>query len=67
MRHSYELYLGPEKVPYKLRQCDMDGNPVGYYMSVAEAAEQTGINKLYIHAVLCGKQKSAGGFKWYRQ
>lgn len=41
------------------------GKIIGYYDSVAEASEKTGIDRADIQCV-CNLDKTAGGFKWER-
>lgn len=43
-----------------------DGYIIDWYDSVAEAADESGINESSIRACLKGKRSSAGEYEWYR-
>ena len=46
---------------------DKDGNTVGWFASSRDAERKTGICARNIRAVLGGKRKHAGGYRWIRQ
>ena len=46
---------------------DKDGNTVGWFASSYDAERKTGICARNIRAVLEGKRKHAGGYRWIRQ
>lgn len=54
------------KAKYKkaLIQYDLEGNEVARYSSVTEAAEALGLNKAQLSAVLAGRNRTAGGYRW---
>ena len=45
-------------------QMDLEGNPVGEYISIAQAARTLGISRRSLSCAVWGAQKTAGGFKW---
>ena len=45
-------------------QKDLEGNIIGTYFSMHEAARKTGVNRNCIKACLIGKQQSSKGFLW---
>lgn len=47
-------------------QTEKDGNIVGEYETIKEAAKATGISNISISQCLNGRSKSAGGFIWKR-
>jgi len=49
-----------------LNQYDLDGNKVGSFLSVRDAAYKTGISKYLIRDVLVGKQRKTHGFVFKR-
>lgn len=46
---------------------DKDGNTVGWFASSHDAERKTGICARNIRAVLEGKRKHAGGYRWIKQ
>lgn len=46
-------------------QTDLQGKYIKEYFSVLEAQKQTGVGESCIRAVTYGRQKTAGGYKWY--
>ena len=46
---------------------DKDGNTVGWFASSHDAERKTGICARNIRAVIEGKRKHAGGYRWIRQ
>jgi len=54
----------------KLRKSSVKGNPImcvdlgRVFVSVAEAARETGANESCIALAACGKYKTAGGYRW---
>lgn len=63
--HALETRLrNPRGV--NIMQIDKDGNVIREYVSVCEAARQTGINRSMISHCVNGREKLAGGFQWKR-
>lgn len=48
----------------RVTQYDLNGKRVAIYYTIAEAGRKTKVNTSDIHAVLNGKQRSAGGYVW---
>jgi hypothetical protein len=48
----------------KVTQYDLKGKKIAAYYTIAEAGRKTKISTSDIHAVLKGKQRSAGGYIW---
>jgi hypothetical protein len=48
----------------KVHQLDLNGNFLKSYPAVMEAMRKTNINEASIRGCICGKQKTAGGYKW---
>jgi hypothetical protein len=48
----------------KVTQYDLKGKMVASYVNIKDASKQTMVNTSDIHAVLNGKQRSAGGYIW---
>ncbi len=48
----------------KVTQYDLKGKKVASYLTIKDASKQTTVNTSDIHAVLNGKQRSAGGYIW---
>lgn len=47
-----------------VQQLDLNDNIIASFNSIAEAARQTGISAKGISEVCCGRNKTAGNFKW---
>lgn len=60
-RHYHENITARGK---EIEQYTKDGQLIATYSCMKEAAEATGIALKNISAVICGKNKTAGGYKW---
>ena len=54
---------GPKPALRRLRQYDLDGDLVGEYGSVAEAAEATGLKGVDVRAA-ANRKGCTGGYRW---
>lgn len=45
-------------------KCDLEGNEICTYQSIAEASRDTGVKQTHITRCARGKRPTAGGYKW---
>lgn len=66
-RHKQGGSVKSEKAAYPIIQLDLKGNYIREWSSIKEAKTTLNISGSTISAVIKGKAKSAGGFKWAKK
>jgi hypothetical protein len=64
--HKANVERRNKMVGRKVTQYDLKGKRIATYFTIAEAERKAKINAADIHAVINGKQRSAGGFIWIK-
>lgn len=65
--HSQNVQHSIYRQSIPVIQCDLQGNEIAVFKSIAEASRKVGATRCGIANVLKGSQKTAGGYKWKKQ